>query len=189
MWNCDFLIIFLEKYNFQFSCGANHQKCKTSYCCVIIFEIKNPSAVYGDPAKPSTPKFLDVNVKNTSPTYQYLITVFCFILNSTSFFCNLTGVILEVPEERIYVKVHKFKIRGTPHKCYMHFHCGLCTHEAAISIDALRYVLTVFAIYTQLAFTCSKLTIEVLNKVWNMFKVNNKDTWTTPPASFWCLCC
>ena len=55
----------------------------------------------------------------------------------------------------------------------MHFHYGLCTHEAAICIDALRYVLTVFAIYTQLAFTCSKLPIEALNKVWNMFKVNN----------------
>ena len=30
--------------------------------------------------------------------------------------------------------------------------------------------------YTQPAFTCSKLTIETLKKVWNMFKVNNKDT-------------
>ena len=65
----------------------------------------------------------------------------------------------------MYVKVHKFKIRGTSHKCDMHFHYGLCTHEAAICIDALRYVLTVFAIYIQLAFTCSKLTIEALNKV------------------------
>ena len=36
---------------------------------------------------------------------------------------------------------------------------------------------------TQPAFTCSKLTTETQNKVWNMLKVNNKDTKTT--ASFW----
>ena len=29
---------------------------------------------------------------------------------------------------------------------------------------------------SQPAFTCSKLTMETLNKVWNMFQVNNKDT-------------
>ena len=33
---------------------------------------------------------------------------------------------------------------------------------------------------TQPAFTCSKLTIETLEQVWNMFKVNNKDTRTMP---------
>ena len=32
----------------------------------------------------------------------------------------------------------------------------------------------------QPAITCSKLTIKALNKVRNMFKVNNKDTRTTP---------
>ena len=31
-------------------------------------------------------------------------------------------------------------------------------------------------VISQPAFTCSKLTIEQNNKVWNMFKVNNKDT-------------
>ena len=72
--------------------------------------------------------------------------MFCFILNTIIFFCNFRGIILEVPGERMYVKVHKFKIRGTSCKCYMPFHCGLCTHEVAISIDVLRYVLTVFAI-------------------------------------------
>ena len=32
---------------------------------------------------------------------------------------------------------------------------------------------------SQFTFTCSKLTIETVEKVWNMFKVNNKDTRTT----------
>ena len=41
----------------------------------------------------------------------------------------------------------------------------------------------------QLTFTCSKLTIETLKQVRNMFKVNNKDTRTTPLASFWCFYC
>ena len=27
------------------------------------------------------------------------------------------------------------------------------------------------------------------NNVWNMFQVNNKDTWTTSMTSFFCLCC
>ena len=31
---------------------------------------------------------------------------------------------------------------------------------------------------TQSVFTCSTLTVETLDKVWNMFKVNNKDTRT-----------
>ena len=35
---------------------------------------------------------------------------------------------------------------------------------------------------TQPAFTCSKLTIETLQQLWNMFKVKNKDTRTTPFA-------
>ena len=33
---------------------------------------------------------------------------------------------------------------------------------------------------TQLAFTCSTLTRNTRTKVWNMFKVNNKDTKTMP---------
>ena len=37
---------------------------------------------------------------------------------------------------------------------------------------------------TQQAITSSKLTIGTLEKVWNMFKVNNKDTRTRP--SLWC---
>ena len=32
---------------------------------------------------------------------------------------------------------------------------------------------------TQPAFTCSKLTIQTLEQVWNMFKGNNKDIRTT----------
>ena len=38
---------------------------------------------------------------------------------------------------------------------------------------------------SQPAFTYSKLTTET--KVWNMFKINKKDTRTTPMTSFWCL--
>ena len=40
---------------------------------------------------------------------------------------------------------------------------------------------------TQPAITCSKLTIETLEKGGNMFKVNNSDTRTTPMALFLCL--
>ena len=36
----------------------------------------------------------------------------------------------------------------------------------------------------QQKLTCSKATIETLEKVWNMFKVNNKDTRTTSMTSF-----
>ena len=42
---------------------------------------------------------------------------------------------------------------------------------------------------TQSAIACLKLTIEHENKVWNMFKVNSKDTRATSMASFWCLFC
>ena len=39
---------------------------------------------------------------------------------------------------------------------------------------------------TQVRFTCSKTIIETLaKKVWNMFKVNNKNTRTTSLTSFW----
>ena len=37
------------------------------------------------------------------------------------------------------------------------------------------------------AFTCSKLTIEAIEYDVKMFEVNNKDTRTTPLASFWCV--
>ena len=36
-------------------------------------------------------------------------------------------------------------------------------------------------------FTCSKSTTETLEEVWDIFKVNNKDTRTIPLTSFWCL--
>ena len=42
---------------------------------------------------------------------------------------------------------------------------------------------------TQSAITCSKLTIETLEQGVKYVKVNNKDTRTTPIASFWCLYC
>ena len=42
---------------------------------------------------------------------------------------------------------------------------------------------------TQPAFTCSKLTIEILEQGVNMFKVNNKYTRTSPLATFWCIYC
>ena len=38
--------------------------------------------------------------------------------------------------------------------------------------------------HSQPVFICSKLTIKTLRKVWNMFKVNNKNTSTTLMASF-----
>ena len=40
---------------------------------------------------------------------------------------------------------------------------------------------------TQPAITCSKLTIETLEQGVKLFKVNIKDTRTTPLASFWYL--
>ena len=41
----------------------------------------------------------------------------------------------------------------------------------------------------QVPFTYSELTIETAEHVWNMFKVNYKDTRTTSLALFWCLYC
>ena len=38
-----------------------------------------------------------------------------------------------------------------------------------------------------LIFTCSKSTIDTLKKVWNRFKVNNKNTITTSFTCFWCV--
>ena len=35
--------------------------------------------------------------------------------------------------------------------------------------------------------TFSKSTLEILEKVWNMFKIKTKDTRTTSMAPFWCL--
>ena len=42
---------------------------------------------------------------------------------------------------------------------------------------------------SQLAITCSMLTIETLELGVECVKVNNKDTITTLLASFWCLYC
>ena len=42
----------------------------------------------------------------------------------------------------------------------------------------LAVIFLIPAVLVQLIFTCSKLTIETLKKVWNMFKVNNKITRT-----------
>ena len=47
---------------------------------------------------------------------------------------------------------------------------------------------TVFVL-TQPTFTYSKLTIETLEEGMNMFKVNNKDTRTTPMVWFWYRYC
>ena len=41
----------------------------------------------------------------------------------------------------------------------------------------------------QQTFTCSKSTIKTLKKVWNMFKVNNKNTRTMSLTSFWWIYC
>ena len=87
--------------------------------------------------------------------------MFSFILNSASFFSNLRGVILKVPEECMYVKVHKFNVRWTSHNCYMHSHCGFCTHEVAISLDVLRYVLTVFAIDTCVTINAKQVHVQL----------------------------
>ena len=40
---------------------------------------------------------------------------------------------------------------------------------------------------SQLKSTCSKSAIETQDKLWNLFKVNKKDIWTTTMTSFWCL--
>ena len=57
-------------------------------------------------------------------------------------------------------------------------------HNAKLGLG--RSVVTKLA---QPAFICSKLTIETVEQGVNMFKVNNKDTGTTPMASFWYLYC
>ena len=46
-----------------------------------------------------------------------------------------------------------------------------------------RMQMTYIYVCSQPAFTCSSLIIKTLDKVWNMFKSNNKDTRTTPLAS------
>ena len=54
-------------------------------------------------------------------------------------------------------------------------HYGIyCWHTVWNAVDSLHLLAP------QSAFTSSKLTIETLEKVWNMFKVNIKDTRTTP---------
>ena len=40
---------------------------------------------------------------------------------------------------------------------------------------------------SQQTFTCSKPKIKTYKKVWNIIKVDNKDTRTTSLTSFWCL--
>ena len=56
-----FLSIFQRVATFPVFCGVNHQKCLnflflSEICiyCVMIFEIKNPSAISGDPSKINT---------------------------------------------------------------------------------------------------------------------------------------
>ena len=55
-------------------------------------------------------------------------------------------------------------------------------------IYRMKYFFVV-VVLSQTAFTCSKLTIETLEQGVNMFKVNNKDTRTTPLSSLWYLYC
>ena len=44
-------------------------------------------------------------------------------------------------------------------------------------------------IFTQLTFTCSKLTIEALEKGLKYIQVKKKDTRATSMTSFWCFYC
>ena len=44
-----------------------------------------------------------------------------------------------------------------------------------------------FGLTNQSTFTCLKLTIETQEKVWNMYKVNNKNTRTISIGLFSCL--
>ena len=44
----------------------------------------------------------------------------------------------------------------------------------------MSWVLTMHYVLTRLTFTCSKSTTKTLEKVWNIFKVNSKNTRTTP---------
>ena len=46
-------------------------------------------------------------------------------------------------------------------------------------------IVTLSKIITQKIFTCSKSTKELKSKVWNKFKVNNKDTRTRSSTSSW----
>ena len=44
--------------------------------------------------------------------------------------------------------------------------------------------------FIQKTFNCSKSIIKIhYKKMWNMFKINNKDTTTTLMTSLWCLYC
>ena len=61
-------------------------------------------------------------------------------------------------------------------------------HLFAFYFDNL--LVSTFMDTTQVRFTCSKTIIETLaKKVWNMFKVNNKNTRTTSLTSFWRFYC
>ena len=60
-----------------------------------------------------------------------------------------------------------------------------CQYSHKKRNEALSVLVTMVPVSSQPAFTCSKLN---MFKMWNMFKVNNKDTRMTL-ASFWCLYC
>ena len=53
----------------------------------------------------------------------------------------------------------------------------------------LRKTLVYLKEFSQLTFYCLKSTIETLEKAWDMFKANNKNTRTTSLTSFWCCYC
>ena len=57
----------------------------------------------------------------------------------------------------------------------------------SLCANALKYIVS--KTFTQPPITSSNLTIETLGQGAKYFKVNNKDTRTTPMASFWCLYC
>ena len=65
---------------------------------------------------------------------------------------------------------------------------GLC-HERVKEINWLITRRKLLRLLPQPVVTSSKLAIENYNKVWNMFKGNNKDTRTTSMVLFWCLYC
>ena len=69
----------------------------------------------------------------------------------------------------------------------------LTSRPICVTIKSLHYftrcVHRAHWTYRRQSFTCWKSTIETLEKVRNMFSVNNKDTTTTSLSSFWCLYC
>ena len=56
------------------------------------------------------------------------------------------------------------------------------------TVTSLNYIyIKILTPPPQLTSTCSKSAIETQDKLWNLFKVNKKDIWTTTMMSFWCL--